>query len=194
MRKTEIYRYKGYFLALPIFLAVGCAAASEAGPVEWVEPAWIARTRQEVEIYQAEMSACITEFGLIPGPAIGGIMGTAFYGEAPADWSEISHYALNRCSETVDLPYLWVSPGVVSEQYERMMDSHICISLLGFELPEPPPLEVWADSSDENIWSPHWYAQARFSLRDDDLEELMNACPMPAAGRMIAIADNRIFD
>ena len=174
-------------------LIAGCAPASEAGSAEWVEPAWMTQVRQEIEIHQNEMSSCIADAGLVPAPVIGDSVAIAFLPNVSDEFIEHTHYIVRYCSQQSFIPAIWSAGEPIEDEYLRMLDAHHCIVAQGFELPEPQPLEVWAEAEGDFRWIPHWYATVRFSLSADSFEELVNACPMPGGRASFGFGDYRIW-
>ncbi|MCL1900624.1 MAG: hypothetical protein FWG11_08980 [Promicromonosporaceae bacterium] len=170
-------------LAARLLLAAGllgmgaCAAEQGSVAVDWVEPAWMARARGEIEDYQVAMIACLNDLGFEADAAIGGLVspvGSEGIFDRPEEL-QLFMDAGGYCTDRVPRPSHWDTP-VDERGYQRMLDARECLIAHGVEVGSPPSFEVWAEQVEP--WNPH----SGLAGSIDDAETLFAACPQGGHG------------
>lgn len=157
-------------------------AAGDGSPL-WVEPAWMAQFRQDMEAWQLEEIACYVEHGVAatPAPSGGVQLPIITLGESPAGMSDLIHYAMYACYARVEQLSWWRLP-LDEAAHQRMLDSRECVIAHGYFVPEPPTYEVWREGG--GGWLPHEFAfdagrAAGMEWTASAWSDLNRACPQP---------------
>jgi hypothetical protein len=166
----------------------GCTGEVDGGrSPEWIEPAWMAETRSQVEQYQADMMNCLAERGVIGiiapgGPVVvGGVLDES--GEAAPGLSEFALAADAECVELVVRPAVWTRDRSQAI-FDALLDVYTCLNHQGVDLAIPPSFEVWSDQL--LAWSPFREIADQYP---QTLRTLMDACPQ--AGPIIVSVDDQ---
>ena len=162
-------------------LLAGCATDVVTGEdvTGWVEPAWMSQMRQQQEVFEVNMMGCFSQRGVPSQISFGG--GVMTHGEYGPNWLEEAYVraqAWEECLEIYEFPPLWELPAD-ADTYAMMLDACECVLLHGFEVPEPPALDVWAEQT--HPWNPLSYVT---HLPAYQLEPLMATCLQVGPGRM----------
>ena len=177
-------------LLLGVGLASAGACASDGGPVavDWVEPGWVAQARQEIEEYQNAFVACMRANGADAEVSIGGVV-SGFAVTIDGDGrpipgiEEVLLEATDICGD-IPSPEHWGLP-MDEQAYERMLDVRECLIAHGYEVSEPPTLEMWLGQGPSNAWNPYlnlFPGHAASPLSDDELIALLRVCPQSGFG------------
>jgi hypothetical protein len=171
-------------VAVGLLLVAACGTSDDSGQAAWVDPAWMARIRMELDEYQTAMSVCLEEQGVEPLVTIGGLVVSFTYveegDELPDWWEDFQNAALDSCLELVPEPAVWRSPRD-AEAFQRELDVRDCLVYHGIEISEPPTFEVWVEQ--DLPWNP--YADIwEWNMPTVELAELFERCPQ---GGMIPI-------
>lgn len=196
-RRDESRSVRGVGWVVVAMVAVaGCSTGESDQAATWVEPGWMAQARQEVEEYTASKLACLAEFGAEGVVGLAGTVGTGGEldenGNLPPGIDELNRRAAAECNARVPSPTLW---GGAPDRaaYERNLDVRECLLSHGYESPEPPSFEVWAEaytSFSGELWYPYMSITAPGStVSDEELAQLMVACPQTAFGLSEVIPD-----
>jgi len=172
-------------LLVGTLLLSACATPAEAfSPVDWVEPGWMAAARQSVEEYQTAFMACLAERGVVGVSSLtSATVGISAPRGADGNFDRALHdlgtAANNYCLETIPWPEHYPQPPNFTihtspEAYERMLDVRNCLIAHGIEVPEPPTMERWMESS--MPWSP-WNTPDIMQRHELFLHELSRVCP-----------------
>lgn len=176
-------------VATSLGLILALTACSADPPVEqavgqWVEPGWMAGARQEVEDYESALINCLEQQGVQSERIIGG--GVSIVGPAEDDPAiqTLIEAADAICADQVPVPALFAAP-LDETTYRQMLDVRECIVAHGWDLPEPPSLEVWQEQA-PIPWHPFTALDDPDRgprLTDAEFAELVNACPQGGGPR-----------
>lgn len=182
--------------ALLCGLVLGCAALAGCAPSEggegqeapgWDEPGWMAQARQQEEEHQNAVISCFAEYGVEAVPGIGGgvLFSSSGDGELPPGTDEILETASADCYERFPMPE-YLATEYDDTAYQRTLDVRECITAHGYEVSEPPSLEVWKESSSGGTpWNPFDELTGDPSghgISESDFGELTRECPQPGPG------------
>ncbi|MCL1899578.1 MAG: hypothetical protein FWG11_03490, partial [Promicromonosporaceae bacterium] len=120
--------------------ASGCAvgaAGREDEALAWVEPAWMASFRQDMEEWQLEQMACFAERGVTVTPAASGGVHLPIVNliADPPGTQDLIDEAMWDCSELVGRFDWWQVP-LDEDVYQRILESRECVIAHGYEVPE----------------------------------------------------------
>lgn len=175
---------------------VGCSSAPAEQAEHYVEPAWMAQARQQVEEYQSAMVACLNELGVeglvsLGGPVLtGGVTDDA--GNLPGGVQELQEAASAECGARVPRPELWTAPADHAA-YQRVIELRRCVVAQGYEVVETPSEETWIEQAGSGVaWSPYTELVGESAARipDDDLRALMQACPQSGQGLQAVVPED----
>jgi hypothetical protein len=151
----------------------------------------MARARQESDEYDRSLTACFTEFGVESFPIVGGGVATGTTldadGNYPPGQEELINTALEECDKRVQPPVSRAS-SLTPEAYAKTLEVRACVIAHGFELPEPPTLDVWLEQ-EEFAWNPYTVLMDPTITPKDrqptrqQLEELTITCPQAPGPR-----------
>ena len=180
---------------LLVLTTAGCASGPEDpwGDVAWEDPGWMAQARQEVEEFQNAMMSCLAERGvrgIVTFGAVVGVGGPFDPADLPPGTEVQMATAQQDCLEIVPQPSVWTTPADAAA-YQRTLEVRECLIAHGFEIPEPPAMEVWVEM--EIPWNP-WatvFSLPQDAIPDDDaLRELISVCPQSGHGLHVAIPED----
>ena len=187
MRKTVALM----LVALIAFLFGGCAGAAGAGEQadwsRWQEPGWMAQMRQYKEQHFLAMTECLDEFGVRGVPVIG--TGNVAVGHSDPAINQHHGVALRECVERIgEAGWVYSMHRIDAESYLRMLDTRQCLIHLGYEIPDPPSVDVWIQN--RGFWTPHRYVFSSMSL--DHFAHLVELCPQTPGSMLLSVIDTRI--
>ena len=101
------------------------------------------------------------------------------------------------CQIAVEGPRIPLSEGDLQLVYEMRLESRDCPEAQGYEIPDPPSLDVFIESyeameardpiiiSDKDIigpWYPHSFLNPRMGVAVAEYERILEVCPVPELG------------
>lgn len=169
----------------PLLVVAAIAACSEGSEDRDNRP----ETSQTQSVMTEEeaalaMQACLEDLGYALGPD-GSIVG-----RQSAEHLE----DIVACLVEVEGPRVPLTEGDLQELYQVRLESKDCLEAEGYEIPDPPSLDVFIESyeaiqalgptirSDEDIigpWFPHAFVSPNTGVAPSEYERLLEACPEP---------------
>lgn len=188
--KQTIRLIVGVMLLTSIVLT-GCTSFDMEESVTYIEPAWMAEQRLNVEEFQDEMVRCMEPFGVATERTMSGEVALSApsdpeTGETDPAVVAAAEAALSACYRgQISEPKFWLEP-VDSVAYQKVLDVAACLRSEGFKLSEAPSESVWLQdvaAGKFEQWSP--YRELDETGQFDDftqtqLLELASTCPQTA--------------
>lgn len=177
----------------------GCSSPEESpSPEEYTEPAWMAQVRAQDEEYTTAMTACLKGKGQNPAVS-GGMVGLSHAAGATVESSAadrgIAERAWEECS--AQIPEQDYKSSGSWGGYSQLLDIQTCLTHEGYELPEPPSEEAWAEANSGSRYEPHSYlltltVDGKRVHSPSDFHRMVDACPMGTVSSIFVAGPSEI--
>ena len=122
------------------------------------------------------MAACVIDQGFPVRLEDDGIL----FGDVPADQNAEASRTLDRCMDGLNLPeFEWPDADQLLEIYAFSLAVRDCLIAEGFEVPEPPGFDAWAESYTTGPWSPYEFVGSGYG---PDWVSINTICPQSPVG------------
>lgn len=192
-------RFRAFAGVVSIVLLVSMTGCSEApvseADVVYVEPAWMAEQRLDVEEFQDEMVRCMEPFGIETERTMTGAVGLSARTDPesptidPAVEAAVdAAFAACYKGQIPEPKHLYEPADAVA--YQKVLDVGACLRNEGYQLSEPPSESVWLQdvtAGKYKQWTPYneLYETGQLdSLTQPQLLELASKCPQTAHAAM----------
>ena len=175
---------------LLVFSLSGCEQqSSEIETLNaWIEPAWMAQRRSDVEEHNAAMYQCLTDRGAPAMVMAGAGVAIVWRGEVPEGAEQAWAEATAECDDLLGGSEFWTVVPDESE-YARMLDVRSCLIAHGQTVAEPPSLDVWLVQ--DRPWNPH--SELIQELEDSLVIQLLETCVQNGPG-VEGFSTDEMFD
>jgi len=125
----------------------GCSSPTAATrAAEWTEPAWFSAARADTAHWRNWWADCLAQHDVQGNEVIGdGWVEIITDDNTTEDWSA-TLVAFETCGalfDELDQRPIFGNASLDEAAYQRMLDTRECVIHQGFDIPEPPNLEMW---------------------------------------------------